>query len=65
MPRAAVEFCEMGTGQMAPAFEPIAKGLKEDGYDGVISLESVYRPERGTFEDGFKASVGLFKKVFA
>jgi sugar phosphate isomerase/epimerase len=65
MPKATVEFCEMGTGQMAPTFEPIANGLKADGYDGVISLESVYRPEGGSFEDGFKASVGLFKKVFA
>jgi sugar phosphate isomerase/epimerase len=64
MPKASVEFCEMGTGQMASTFEPIAKGLKEDGYDGVISLESVYRPEGGNFEDGFKASVGLFKQVF-
>jgi sugar phosphate isomerase/epimerase len=64
MPKALVEFCEMGTGQMAPSFEPIAQGLKDDGYDGVISLESVYRPDGGTFEDGFKASVGLFKRVF-
>jgi hypothetical protein len=50
---------------MAPSFEPIAQGLKDDGYDGVISLESVYRPDGGTFEDGFKASVGLFKRVFS
>lgn len=64
MPKATVEFCEMGTGQMASTFEPIAQGLKDDGYDGVISLESVYRPEGGTFEEGFKASVGLFKRVF-
>ena len=64
MPKATVEFCEMGKGQLASSYEPIARALKEDGYDGVISLESVYRPEGGTFEDGFKASVGLFKEVF-
>lgn len=64
MPKATVEFCEMGTGQLASSYEPIAQGFEQDGYDGVVSLESVYRPEGGTFEDGFKASVGLFKKVF-
>jgi sugar phosphate isomerase/epimerase len=64
MPKATVEFCEMGTGQLASSYEPTAQAFKEDGYDGVISLESVYCPEGGTFEDGFRASVGLFKRVF-
>ncbi len=64
MPKATVEFCEMGTGHLASCYESIARALKDDGYDGVTSLESVYRPEGGTFEDGFKASVGLFKRVF-
>ncbi len=34
--------------------------------DSVVSgsLESVYRPDGGSFEDGFKASVGEFKRLF-
>ncbi|MBH53018.1 MAG: hypothetical protein CMI18_01580 [Opitutaceae bacterium] len=64
MPKATVEFCEMGTEQLASSYEPTAKALKEDGYEGVISLESVYCPEGCTFEDGFRASVGFFKRVF-
>tara|TARA_B100001123_G_scaffold214052_1_gene241704 strand:- start:9675 stop:9920 length:246 start_codon:yes stop_codon:yes gene_type:complete len=44
---------EMGIGQLASSYEPTAKALKKDGYEGVISLESVYCPEGCTFEDGF------------
>ncbi len=65
MPKATVEFCAMGTGQLASSYEPTAQAFREDGYDGVISLESVYCPEGGTFEDGFRASVGLFKRIFS
>jgi hypothetical protein len=27
-------------------------------------LESVYHPDGGTYEDGFRASVGKFKEIF-
>ena len=64
MPKATVHFREMGTGQMAQYFEPLAAALKQAGYKGGISLESVYRPDGGDFEDGFRASVGLFKQIF-
>ena len=64
MPKATVHFREMGAGQMAEYFEPLAAALKKDGYDGGISLESVYRPEGGDFEAGFKRSVDTFKKLF-
>ena len=64
MPKATVHFKEMGTGQMAQYFEPLAAALKKDGYEGGISLESVYRPEGGDFEAGFRASVETFKKLF-
>ena len=64
MPKAAVEFCELGAGDMAPYLEPLAADLRKDGYDGFISLESVYRPDGGDFEDGFRASVGEFKRLF-
>ena len=64
IPRAAVWQCEMGTAEMAPYLEDLAAGLKEENYDGVISLESVYHPDGGSYEDGFRASVGKFKEIF-
>ena len=48
---------------MRPFLEDVAVGLKKDNYDGVISLESLYRPADGTFEDGFHASLDKFKKL--
>jgi hypothetical protein len=54
----------MGTAEMAPYLEGIAAGLKEENFDGVVSLESVYHPDGGTYEDGFRASVGRFKEIF-
>jgi hypothetical protein len=50
---------------MPPYLEPLAKALKLDGYKGAISLESVYRPDDGTFEDGFWASVDAMKRLFS
>ncbi len=64
MPKATVRFCELGKGQMAPYLEGIAQGLVEEGYEGVTSFESVYRPEGGDFEAGFKASLNEFKRLF-
>ena len=64
IPHATVEQCELGTGDIAPYLGDIAAHLKRDGYDGAVSLESVYRPEGGTFEDGFRASVEKFKELF-
>ena len=64
MPRATVHFRELGAGQMAQYFEPLAAALRQDGYHGGISLESVYRPEGGDFEAGFRASVETFKNLF-
>ncbi len=64
-PRATLEVRRMGDGQLADQFQPIADALRSDGYDGVISLESVYRPAGGSFEDGFRQCVGRFKALFA
>ena len=64
IPNATLTQCELGKGQMAPHLADIANALRDDRYDGVISLESVYRPDGGTFEDGFQASLGTFKSVF-
>ncbi len=65
MPKASVEFCELGAGDMASSLESLAAALKTDDYQGVILLESVYRPDGGDFEDGFRASVGEFKRLFS
>jgi len=62
--RATVRFCPLGEGDMAPYLESIAGALKKDEYQGVISLESVYRPDNGTFEDGFRECLPIFKKLF-
>ncbi len=62
--RATVQFCPLGQGDMAPYLEDIAAALKRDGYQGVVSLESVYRPDNGTFEDGFRECLAVFKKLF-
>jgi hypothetical protein len=35
-----------------------------DNYQGSISLESVYRPDNGTFEDGFWECLPEFKRLF-
>ena len=63
-PRATLEVREMGTGQLAPLFAPMAKALRADHYDGVVSFESVYHPGNGDFEAGFRASIDLFKQIF-
>jgi len=62
--RATVQFCPLGEGDMAPYLEGIAGALKRDNYQGVISLESVYKPDNGTFEDGFRKCLPAFKKLF-
>ena len=62
--RATVRFCPLGEGDMAPYLEDIASALRKDGYQGVVSLESVYRPDNGTFEDGFRECLPVFKALF-
>jgi len=62
--RATVQFCPLGQGDMAPYLEDLAQALKRDKYQGVISLESVYRPTNGTFEDGYRECLPVFKNLF-
>ncbi len=64
IPHATLTCTALNTGDMAPYLTDIASSLHSDGYDGVISLESVYRPGNGTFEDGFRASIETFKALF-
>ena len=49
---------------MAPYLEGLAGALKKDEYQGVVSLESVYRPDNGTFEDGFRECLPVLKNLF-
>ncbi len=63
-PRATLEVRRMGDGQLADQFRPLAEALRTDGYDGVVSFESVYHPGNGDFEDGFRQSISLFKEIF-
>ncbi|MBL6928197.1 MAG: sugar phosphate isomerase/epimerase [Rhodospirillales bacterium] len=63
-PQATLEVREMCKGQLADQFQPAADAMRADGYDGVISLESVYHPGNGNFEDGFRACIGKFKEIF-
>jgi hypothetical protein len=50
---------------MAPHLQAISDRLNEIGYDGSMSLESVYRPSDGDFEDGFNASIEKFKDLYS
>lgn len=58
------ENWRLGTGDMAPYLEDIAGALKRDKYQGVVSYESVYMPDNGTFEDGFRESLPAMKQLF-
>lgn len=64
-PRAFLEVKALGEGQLAAQFAPMAEALRRDGYQGVISLESVFHPGNGDFEAGFRQCVPLFKTLFA
>ncbi len=64
-PRAYLEVRKMGEGQLGDQFRPIADAMRSDGYDGVISYESVYHPGDGDFEAGFRQNIGRFKALFA
>ncbi len=63
-PRATLEVRPMLQGQLADQFRPLADALRDDGYDGVVSFESVYHPGNGDFEAGFRQNVGIFKEIF-
>ena len=63
-PKATLEVREMGTGQLAPLFAPMAQALRNNNYDGVISFESVYHTGDGDFENGFRKCIDLFKTHF-
>lgn len=63
LPAATFDFCAMRQGQMDPYYNDIVEALKRDGYEGAISLESVYTPVSGTREDGFRESLPVFMEL--
>ena len=64
IPKATLTNTALGEGQMASHLQDIANALRQEEYAGSISLESVYRPLGGTFEDGYRASLNAFKELF-
>lgn len=64
-PHATLEVRPMGQGQLADQFQSIADALSADGYDGVVSYESVYHPGNGDFTAGFRQCIDIFKRHFA
>ncbi|MEM7720316.1 MAG: sugar phosphate isomerase/epimerase family protein [Pseudomonadota bacterium] len=64
-PRATLRVTKMGEGQLADQFGPLGRALQSDGYEGVVSFESVYHPGNGDFEAGFRASIDRFKTCFS
>jgi len=63
--RSHLEVREMGKGQLADQFQPMADALRRDEYDGTISYESVYHPGDGDFEAGFRICIDQFKQIYA
>lgn len=63
-PRATLTVRPMGEGQLADQFQPMADAMRRDGYDGVVSFESVYHPGDGDFEAGFRQCIARFKAIF-
>jgi len=63
-PKATLEVREMGQGQLAELFQPIADAMRADRYEGVVSFESVYHKGDGDFEAGFRCCIDRFKQHF-
>lgn len=63
-PRATLTNHRLGEGQLGGQFQSIADALREDGYGGVVSFESVYRPPGGNFEAGFRECIDEFRRIF-
>lgn len=63
-PKAHLEVCPMGKGQLAEQLPKIGEALNKDGYQGVVSFESVYHNGNGDFGQGFRENIGKFVDWF-
>lgn len=63
--RSIITSTAVGQGDMVKYLEDIRKNLECNNYSGVISLENFYIPEGQTTEEGYKASVPEFKRIFS
>jgi len=61
---ARLEQVAYGAGGMSAYLADLGGALRADGYHGAISLESVYKPQGGGFEDGFRQSIRSFVRDF-
>jgi sugar phosphate isomerase/epimerase len=64
IPRARIDFTALGKGAMRPYLPLLAHALRAEGYNGFVSLESIYRTESGDPEESFRASVDALKRTF-
>jgi len=55
----------VGSGDMMKYMTDIARNLKRDNYQGVISIENFYIPSGQTTKEGYRAGVDVFKSIFA
>lgn len=62
--RSTIDCCPLGRGDMREFLHPLASQLIGDGYRGAVCFENVYTPNQGTLEDGFLASIDVFKSLF-
>ena len=63
-PRATLTIKPLGEGQLSEQYQLLAKALRNDNFDGVISFESVYHPGDRNFEAGFRLCIDRFKQMF-
>jgi L-ribulose-5-phosphate 3-epimerase len=61
---ASVEFCPLGQGDLGKYLQPLASALRADQYDGIVSLENVYRQPELSLEESFRLSLTTFKAIF-
>lgn len=59
-----VDVRHIGRGHLAPYLQDLAAALRKDNYQGVISLENIYRPDGGDFIDGYYEDIVEMKKIF-
>ncbi|MCI9027231.1 MAG: sugar phosphate isomerase/epimerase [Lawsonibacter sp.] len=62
--RSTITATAVGQGDMREYMSDIARWLKRDGYQGVVSIENFYIPEGKTTEEGYLAGVEEFKRIF-